>query len=66
MNQGPVTPWFDGTIKPVRKGWYEVKPSIYNGQMRYWNGKHWLDRCMCCKSFDQEKPWRGMLNRNEL
>lgn len=57
-----ITDWYPGTVKPVRIGWYEVKTTMYNGRMRYWNGACWMDSCLCCKCFDQEKPWRGLAN----
>jgi hypothetical protein len=56
-----VTGWYRGDQKPVREGWYEVVPSLYNGQRRHWNGKYWRDSCLCCKCHDQKKPWRGVV-----
>ena len=37
-----VTPWFDGTVKPVRVGWYPRKLSTDAYQyMNYWDGAEW-------------------------
>lgn len=35
------TPWFPRTIKPVRKGLYEIKTK-YGRKMAFWNGEWWL------------------------
>lgn len=39
-----VTPWFDGEIKPVRKGVYQ----LFNGTQtmigyQYWDGEYWYE-----------------------
>ena len=70
-----LTPWFRGTVKPVRKGVYERDFSgTYAGYLRrpnycYWNGKFW---CLCGTnpkiavwyqdkpSLNQNIPWRGV------
>lgn len=44
-----LTPWFSGTTKPVRNGWYErhftdstvIRPS---DSMHWWNGEFWSNR----------------------
>ncbi len=45
-----MTEWFPATIKPARRGWYEVAnvPAVHRnssafltGRMRYWDGKQW-------------------------
>jgi len=35
------TPWFPRTIKPVRKGLYEIETQ-YGRKMAFWNGEWWL------------------------
>ena len=45
MNDRPppkLTPWFPGSVKPVRKGVYMLRSGT--GRVvgyQYWNGKHW-------------------------
>ena len=36
------TNWYPSTIKPARKGWYEIKWPSGNVRMRYWNGMEWV------------------------
>lgn len=58
------TPWFDGSVNPVRVGPYE---SLYNaGEVEesiwldWWDGKQWRfgkDQGPC---FTQSRPWRGL------
>ncbi len=45
-----MTEWFPATIKPARRGWYEVAnvPAVHRnssafltGRKRYWDGKQW-------------------------
>lgn len=55
-----LTPWFPGSVKPVRRGLYERKNSLYGTKMGYWNGHEWRDSCLCCISFNQEREWRGV------
>jgi hypothetical protein len=49
-----LTPWYPANIKPVRKGWYEVRCEFKNvcGGMHYWNGKWWGETFAA--------PWRGV------
>ena len=61
-----VTDWFPGEVKPVHIGWYETPATRFNGAMRYWNGFHWRDLCMCCKSYDQNRKWRGLKTPNAI
>lgn len=47
-----LTPWFPATVKPARKGWYEVGEStpihrnsygmLTGRPFRYWTGRQWL------------------------
>ena len=55
------TPWFPGTVKPVRRGVYEVKlpPGPW---FRYWDGIRW---CLgghtpqqAMKMRDRSEPWK--------
>jgi hypothetical protein len=47
VSKPKTTPWFRASIKPVRKGWYQVRGSFYetHGRIgvvwRYWSGKSW-------------------------
>lgn len=59
-----VTGWFPGEVKPIHTGWYETPSTQFNGAMRYWNGSQWRDLCMCCKSFNQDRMWRGLKTPN--
>lgn len=44
MSIEQTTPWFPGSVKPVRVGWYEVicKLNMFNYvQTLYWSGLRW-------------------------
>lgn len=66
-----LTPWYPGTVKPVRKGVYQRQYSFGNPYC-YWTGRRW---CMCepnperaaCSTeiisgFDR-LPWRGLTEK---
>jgi len=64
-----LTPWFDGTVKPVRKGIYQQMDG--HGKLlgyQYWNGKIWglwsetPEGAMWSfgVSCSQDDPWRGV------
>jgi hypothetical protein len=65
-----LTPWFPGTVKPVRVGVYE---RIYDaGSFLYcsWNGEYWgpwartpeeARKRRLEASLYQDLPWRGVL-----
>ena len=66
-----LTPWFPGTVKPVRVGVYErdYNPSPTSNYC-YWNGEEWSTREQTPKkaleeffvpSLYQDLPWRGVL-----
>lgn len=65
-----LTPWFPGTVKPVRVGVYERK--FPNGwrSYNYWNGKAWPSPSPVPKGAEifksfcspyQDLSWRGVL-----
>jgi hypothetical protein len=49
VSKPKTTPWFRASIKPVRKGWYQVRGSCFLDAgkggiaivMRHWNGSCW-------------------------
>lgn len=55
-----LTPWFDGSVKPVRVGWYER--AYGNGNFPCtWDGKKWrIDGARSEYSMAQKLPWRGL------
>ena len=56
-----LTPWYPGTVKPVRKGWYQRNYPSLGPSMCYWDGKNFSmieDRYE--NSFTQDLPWRGV------
>ena len=63
-----LTPWFPGTVKPVRVGVYE---RLYNTQTFYclWDGEYWhvwaTTQVAAEKVFGfsayQNFPWRGVM-----
>lgn len=76
MSDSKKTPWFPGTVKPVRKGVYQRS---YTGETRhrkdlrfnYWDGKSWRFPAYSpevaadfsegwLKSGFQGLPWRGL------
>jgi hypothetical protein len=67
MPKSKKTPWFDGSVKPVRLGVYQRR---YVGGARYarWTGRYW---CLpwrrvataaqdTAASFFERLPWRGL------
>lgn len=66
-NNMKKTQWFDGYIKPVRKGFYERKydlPKFIDVTPDYWDGREWI--FVDCKgnkrgySGVQDRQWRGL------
>lgn len=64
------TDWFDGDIKPVRKGVYQrygFGDIVYS----YWTGKYWgmksgtVASANACrgKSANQNHKWRGLIEK---
>ena len=66
-----LTPWFPGTVKPVRVGVYERQYSLMRSERLYchWDGKYWYAWAMTPKQAEkaytlsalQNLPWRGVL-----
>ncbi len=54
-----MTPWYPGTVKPVRDGYYQRR---LNGKFllykAYWDGVSW--RSTDCVGYHQNLPWRGV------
>ena len=70
-----LTPWFDGSVKPVLKGVYE-RPSVFGGNtFQYWTGRFWgawysdIDGAVKNKKYrsmiQYQKPWRGLAEKPE-
>jgi len=58
------TPWFSALrVKPVRKGFYEVKSRVVCANKRYWDGSAWRLNLGGLQSifglYDNDK-WRGL------
>lgn len=70
MSAAKVTPWFAGSVKPVRKGVYEREiPTIGKTAFWHWSGKRWdyggqHEASDVCKSrtpaLNQDLRWRGL------
>jgi hypothetical protein len=67
-----LTPWFPGTVKPVRVGVYERQYSLMWSTRLYcyWNGIRWspvatsiqeAEELKPFASASQDLPWRGVL-----
>jgi hypothetical protein len=63
-----VTDWFDGDVRPVRKGYYKRLDGIF-ARYWYWRGKEWESGGWSCmancsrlkaKSPYQNLPWCGL------
>lgn len=54
-----LTPWFDGKVKPVRKGWYECK--VCDGDKHYFDGSNWFRRKTSTVPLEIMFRWRGIL-----
>lgn len=61
-----LSPWHDGSVKPVHVGVYERKSGFYN----HWNGEYWSWGLMFVdigefktndKTPEQRVKWRGVL-----
>lgn len=69
---GDRTPWFSGTVTPVREGVYQRDMSNFNrpaGRWSYWTGKFWggwggdpltAEKNKAYESCVQDVPWRGL------
>jgi hypothetical protein len=64
-----LTPWFPGSVKPVRKGYYERDWNGDGNSWRvapdYWTGTAWRDAYSVClmekvSRSVQNLPWRGL------
>lgn len=65
-----LTPWFPGTIKPVRKGVYQQKNGTSGIGYQRWDGKFWYawrkspedaKNCLIVVStYFQNDSWRGV------
>lgn len=56
------TPWFDGSVKPVRPGVYEVS---WNGmafapRFSHWNGRRWGFRDFSAKEAHETRASKAM------
>ena len=65
-----LTPWFPGTVKPVRVGVYERQYRTGDFGYCYWSGQIWswkattpagALRLQNTRSPYQNTPWRGVL-----
>ena len=62
------TPWFPGSVKPVRNGVYErdypnsgvVFCRFYKGAWQYAHKDHYIASRQTEESFTQDFPWRGL------
>ena len=57
------TPWYPGTIKPVRVGWYEVELLENDIHLDWWDGKRWKSDPTAYPYYKREQdnyPWRGL------
>lgn len=70
-----LTEWYPATIKPVRKGYYEVrndptvilpkKVRLNIAKYRYWNGSYWItykesNELSIMGAFGDCHQWRGI------
>jgi len=66
-----LTPWFDGSVKPKRVGFYQRDDGFDDGHPCYWrwNGNFWelggwfrIENCVehDDRSPHQNLPWRGL------
>lgn len=72
MSRSKTTPWFPGSVKPVRKGVYQRTSRIPSANSflvySFWNGKFWLLNATYLAnatrtsvgSAYQDLPWRGL------
>lgn len=53
-----LTDWYPSEVKPVHKGFYEVKSKVFVSVFLKWDGENWLysDDTIC--PFHRE--WRGI------
>ena len=64
-----LTPWFPGTVKPMRVGVYERAYGEDDFLYCHWDGKYWYAWAMTPKQAEkayalsalQNLPWRGVL-----
>lgn len=64
-----LTPWFAGSVKPVRRGFYERDwGSLVQINLDYWDGKLWhygdgVDMNPRDVALVQKKRWRGLASK---
>jgi hypothetical protein len=71
------TDWINGSVLPVRRGWYEAHGLWCEGggdrksiAMRYWNGKRWMWKDiyqggrLVGAAVGSDDTWRGIVGPN--
>lgn len=61
-----TTPWYPGTVKPVRVGYYE-RVGYSSLTKDFWNGNSWRygsDISMRC-IYQNGKEWRGLTEESK-
>jgi hypothetical protein len=54
------TPWFRGSVQPVRAGYYETRRG-FPVYLCYWTGSQWTwDHINQRPCFYQDRSWRGL------
>lgn len=74
-----LTPWFDGTIKPLRNGIYQRHYDINSGEpkvlyCKFKNGVWWVNsktpeealKALMESPFQDSIPWRGLAENPEV
>lgn len=43
VSKTKMTEWFDKSVKPARRGWYQIQATLWPGKFayRYWTGRAW-------------------------
>ena len=74
MKKPKLTKWFDGSVKPVRVGFYETgwgdekAVTDYDASpfLWWWNGSYWLASDTFEISHYQKRYWRGLAQNPEV
>ena len=59
------TPWYPGSVKPVRNGHYETRTSKYSvtAWLDTWDGKEWRDEDGIPINQSAVYQWRGLAEK---
>lgn len=62
-----LTKWINGSVKPVRVGWYLIQRPIFgifcDESMKYWNGRTWCWKKKGAQLMTGITRWKGFAEK---